>query len=314
MPADGHHLPGALERGVARVAAAARRVAEWASRLVRDPLRLLLAAISVALVVVAVPLLVTGSRRVERAWTDWRHETNVREDWTPTEANVVAVRSDDGLGLRLVFLDASHEFRRAQVHLDATRWVERRVPIRYDPRDPSRVEVVGIDEPLPLGSALTAGVALGAGGAALVLGVAMWRRRRLLAVSARPLTALRVPLAIAATLLAAGIVAWVIGTVMLQGWSAVANSLGDVLATVFGDLLGIVVPLVAFAAGCLVTAWLARHRHHEQHEGLLSDAYRIIDRAAGYAPSPEELKAGSRSPDTAGDAHAEHSDRPHHAA
>jgi hypothetical protein len=40
-----------------------------------------------------------------------------------------------------------------------------------------------------------------------------------------------------------------------------------------------------------VTAWLARHRHHEAHEGILSSAHRLIDRAAGYVPSPEELQA-----------------------
>jgi hypothetical protein len=42
-----------------------------------------------------------------------------------------------------------------------------------------------------------------------------------------------------------------------------------------------------------LTAWLARHRHHEDHQGLLSSAHRFIDRAAGYVPSPEELQAGS---------------------
>jgi len=126
----------------------------------------------------------------------------------------------------------------------------------------------------------------------------VWRRRKLLAVSAKPMQALVVPLAIAGTLLAGGLAAWVVGTVTRQSWFGVVNSVGDLLATIFADMLGIVIPLLAFVAGCLVTAWLARHRHHEQHEGLLSDAYRMIDRAAGYAPSPDELKAGARAPDT----------------
>jgi hypothetical protein len=56
-------------------------------------------------------------------------------------------------------------------------------------------------------------------------------------------------------------------------------------------MLGVTVPLVTFAIGCLLTAWLARHRHHDQHEGMLSNVHRIIDRAAGYVPSPEDLKA-----------------------
>ena len=56
-------------------------------------------------------------------------------------------------------------------------------------------------------------------------------------------------------------------------------------------MLGVTVPLVTFAIGCLLTAWLARHRHHDEHEGMLSNVHRIIDRAAGYVPSPEDLKA-----------------------
>ncbi|MBM3674870.1 MAG: hypothetical protein FJW88_07900 [Actinobacteria bacterium] len=296
MPSD--HQPRRLERAVERVTARARRVGDGAARLVRNPLRLVIGAISIVLVVLAVPLVVTGARLLDRAWSDWRHETSVREDWITTEATVVAARSDDGLGLRLAYTDADYAWQRTQVHLDSTRWVPRRVEIRYDPERPSRVEVVGLDEFQPLGSALVAVAALGAGGAALVLGIAVWRRRKLLAVSAKPMQALVVPLAIAGTLLAGGLAAWVVGTVTRQSWFGVVNSVGDLLATIFADMLGIVIPLLAFVAGCLVTAWLARHRHHEQHEGLLSDAYRMIDRAAGYAPSPDELKAGARAPDT----------------
>jgi hypothetical protein len=102
---------------------------------------------------------------------------------------------------------------------------------------------------------------------------------------------LRVPLALSAAFLAGGVAAWAIGTVSLRGWTGVADRLGHQFSVVFGDMLGITVPLVAFALGCLLTAWLARHRHHEAHEGLLSRAHRLIDRAAGYVPSPEELQA-----------------------
>lgn len=85
----------------------------------------------------------------------------------------------------------------------------------------------------------------------------------------------------------------------MRGWTGVADRLGHQFSIVFGDMLGITVPLVAFALGCLLTAWLARHRHHEDHEGLLSRAHRIIDRAAGYVPSPEELQAQLPGPDPA---------------
>ena len=92
-------------------------------------------------------------------------------------------------------------------------------------------------------------------------------------------------------MLALGIAAWAVGTVNLRGWTGVADRLGHQFSIVFGDMLGVTVPLVAFAIGCLLTAWLARHRHHETHEGVLSSVHRLIDRAAGYVPSPEDLQA-----------------------
>jgi hypothetical protein len=87
-----------------------------------------------------------------------------------------------------------------------------------------------------------------------------------------------------------------------RGWSAVASSIGHLVATIFGDLLGVLVPLVAFVLGCVVTAWLARHRHHDDHDGLLSSAYRMIDKAAGMAPSPEEMRPDDAAADTPADA------------
>ncbi len=143
----------------------------------------------------------------------------------------------------------------------------------------------------PLGSALVAGAAIGAGLAALIMSVAVWRRRRALAEARHPFTILRVPLAVSGFVLALGMASWAVGTVKLRGWSGVADRLGKQLSVVFGDLLGVTVPLVAFAIGCLLTAWLARHRHHEDHDGMLSRLHRLIDRAAGFVPSPEDLQA-----------------------
>jgi hypothetical protein len=167
------------------------------------------------------------------------------------------------------------------------------VPIRYDAGDPQSVELVGYGNDDPIPALLLAGAPLGAGIAGIVLAVSLFRRRALVAVSAHPLQAMRGPLVAAAALVVAGIAAWAIGTVWERGWSAVASATGHLAATVFGDLLGVLVPLVAFALGCLVTAWLARHRHHDDHDGLLSSAYRMIDKAAGMAPSPEEMRPDS---------------------
>ena len=62
---------------------------------------------------------------------------------------------------------------------------------------------------------------------------------------------------------------------------------GHLVATMFGDLLGVLVPWCgAVVLGCLVTAWLARHRHHDDHDGLVARAtYRMIDKAAGRRPA-----------------------------
>ncbi len=120
----------------------------------------------------------------------------------------------------------------------------------------------------------------------------------MLAESNHPITVLRVPLALAGFVLALGLAAWAVGTVKLRGWSGVADRLGNQLSVVFGDMLGVALPLVTFAIGCLLTAWLARHRHHEAHDGMLSSVHRVIDRAAGYVPSPEDLQAEQRASPT----------------
>jgi hypothetical protein len=153
------------------------------------------------------------------------------------------------------------------------------------------VDLIGVAEARPIGSALVAGAAIGAGLAALILAFGIWRRRRALAEADHPFRVVRVPLALAGLVLAIGIAAWAVGTVSLRGWSGVADRLGNQFSVVFGDLLGVGLPLVTFAIGCLLTAWLARHRHHEAHDGVLSNMHRVIDRAAGYVPSPEDLQA-----------------------
>lgn len=270
-----------------------RRAAGRSIALLSDPVRLLVASIAVLLFIVSVPLLVSGAQRLEWAWSDFQHHRSVDEHWIRAEGTVTEVRFEDGLGFHVTYRDRHGERHHAEVHVDAPgdEWIGTRVPLRYDPLHPELVNLTDVGEPRPLGSALVAGASIGAGLAAGVLAIAVWRRRRLIRVSAHPLHAVRIPIATAGVLVVLGLTAWAIGTVTLQGWAGIANRIGDFFAAAFGDLLGVLVPVVAFAAGCLLTAWLARHRHHEEHEGMLSSAHRLIDRAAGYVPSPDEMKA-----------------------
>jgi hypothetical protein len=285
--------PHRFEGWVERARALGRSFARAAMVLLRDPVRLLIGAIAIVLLVVSIPLLVGGGQRLERAWSDFRHHRSVDQHWIRATGTVTEVRYEDGLGLALVYRDRHGDRHRTEAHLETPGddWIGTRVALRYDPLEPSAVDLIGVPEPSPIGSALVAGAAIGSGLAALILAIAVWRRRKLIAVSAHPLHAVRLPLATAGVLLVAGLTAWAIGTVTLQGWTGVADRIGRMFATAFGDFLGVLVPAFAFVAGCLLTAWLARHRHHEEHEGVLSSAHRIIDRAAGYVPSPEELKA-----------------------
>jgi hypothetical protein len=275
----------------------ARRAGQHAWRVARDPLRLLPVLAVASLLLIAVPLTITGVARIGRDVLEWRVDSAV--PWSHTTGRVVGVRDDDGLHLRVRFHDRAGRGREADVYVGATgrTWIDQQPKIRYDRSDPTVVEIVGFTEPSPVPALLVAGAPLGVGVAAGVLAVGVWKRRKLLAVSAHPLTALRSTFVIAGVALAAGLGAWAAGTVWQRGWSAIASSAGHLGATVFGDLLGVLVPLVAFALGCLVTAWLARHRHGDEHEGLLSSAYRFIDRAAGMVPSPEELRPESRRDD-----------------
>jgi hypothetical protein len=260
---------------------------------VKNPVRLLIMGVCLVLVAVAIPLLIGGGSRLESAWKDWRHERSVGRDWVKGTGHLTEVRSKDGITLHLFYFDRAGDRHAANVHLDGTgdEWVRRQFPIRYDPAHKAQVDLVNISDADILGRALGAGAALGAGRAALRRSFMLWRRRRAIADAEHPLALLRVPLAISGFVLALGVAAWAVGTVRLRGWTGVADRLGNQLSLAFGDMLGVTVPLVTFAIGCLLTAWLARHRHHDEHEGMLSNVHRIIDRAAGYVPSPEELKA-----------------------
>ena len=283
-----------------RLAAVGRRMRTYGSDLIKNPVRLLVGGICVVLVVVALPLLIGGGTRLDTSWSEWRHQRSIGRDWIRATGTVTAMREGDGLALRLFYFDLRGDRHDAQVQAEGSgsQWIGSRLPIRYDPNHMGQVDLLGVTEVRPIGSALVAGAAIGAGFAALILAFGIWRRRRVLADSNHPIRVLRVPLALAGFVLALGLAAWAVGTVSLRGWSGVGDRLGYQFSVVFGDLLGVVLPLVTFAIGCLLTAWLARHRHHEAHDGMLSNVHRVIDRAAGYVPSPEDLQAEQRaSPD-----------------
>lgn len=278
----------ALERARRGTRSLARRTVE----LLRDPARLLVVGVGVGLVALALPLLVGGGSRLGRAFGDWRHRAAIDRHWVRTSGHVMAVRSHDGLALRVGYRDRAGNDRQAVVTIDTTDsgWLRTTLPVRYDPHHTSRIDLVGVGVRHPLVTVLVAGAALGAGGAAAIMAWALWRRRRLLVVSAAPIAALQVPLAVAGGVFGLGVGAWAAGTVIEHGVSGVGDRIGALVSRIFGDLVGVGFPLLAFAAGCLLTAWLARHRPTERDGGLLGRTYGIIDRAAGYVPSPEELR------------------------
>jgi len=292
---DGEPTRSRMDRTVDRATALGQRLVARGRDLVRDPARLLVSAICLVLLAVALPLLIGGGTRLHTAWTDWRHDRAVGRDWVRSTATLDGVRDQDGIQLRMHYRDRAGDRHTANVQIETTAgaWLHERIPIRYDPHHPETVDLINVSEARPLGTALVAGAAVGAGFAALILAFAIWRRRRKLATSRHPFRVLRVPIAFSCFVLALGMAAWAVGTVNLRGWTGVADRIGHYFSVVFGDMLGVTLPVFTFVLGCLVTAWLARHRHHEDHEGLLSSAHRMIDRAAGYVPSPEELQAGS---------------------
>ncbi len=311
-----------LERGIATVQTRAAAVWLRARGALQNPVRLLIGALIVVLILLAVPLLVGSALRLDRTWNEWRHDTSVSRSWTPTIATIRGVRANDGLDLDLAYWDRGGERHRAGVHVDttATQWVRSTLPIRYDPRHPSQVDVVGVTNTHPIGQALDTGAAVGAGIAAVMLAFALWRRRTVLAVADRPLHVMRRPLALSGAVLTIGIAAWCVGTVTTQGWTSIADSIGVQASDLFSDLMVVIVPAVAFGAGALASAWLARHRHHERHDGMLSSAHRLIDRVSEYVPSPDQIRSEQEQEqgqehDTASGADAgSHSGGPPHAA
>ncbi|MGZ4678011.1 MAG: hypothetical protein ACXVJ7_06575 [Acidimicrobiia bacterium] len=269
----------------------ARRAVEQLWVAARNPRRVVPLLLIVAILAISLPLTATGVTRVARGTMAWRRSSAIH--WRRAEATVRRVRIDDGLVVALQYRDRAHTLHHANVFVGdgGGHWIGRTVPIRYDRSRFHRVEIVGLGTSDPLLLVLRAGAPLGAGIAGIVIAIGLWRRRRLVAVSARPIAVLRGSLVAAGAVLAVGVAAWALGTVWDRGWSAVASAAGHLVSTVFGDLLGVFVPLVAFTLGCLVTAWLARYRHHDDdHDDILSNAHRWIDRAAGMVPSPEELR------------------------
>ena len=266
-----------------------RRISAQAWAAARDPLRLLPIVAVGALLLIGIPYTATGLSRVGRAGMDWRTESRVR--WHHADGVVTGVRDSDGLVARVEYRDDHRRSHVAETRVRDTtaHWLTTAVRVKFDPKHLRRIEVLGFGNRSPVAGLLIAGAPLGAGVSALIVSVGVWRRRRLIAVSAAPLAALRRPLNLGFAVVIAGVGAWAAGTVLDRGWSAIASSTSHLIGTVFGDLLGVLVPLVAFAFGALLTAWLARHRHHREHEGLLSSAHRLIDRAAGMVPSPEEM-------------------------
>ncbi|MGZ8751939.1 MAG: hypothetical protein ACXW1S_03070 [Acidimicrobiia bacterium] len=285
--------PSRPERAIA--AARRRGAAAWlhVRSALRNPVRLLIGAMVVVLVVLAVPLLVGSAIRLERIWSDWRHDATVTNDWTPATASIRGVRTSDGLDLDLAYWDRDGDRHRADVHIDSPgrEWIRSTLPIRYDPDRPSEVELVGVTNGHPLGQALATGATLGAGIAAALLAHNIWRRRSVLACTDRPMRALRTPLALSGAVLTIGIAAWGVGTVTARGWTSIADGIGGQATDLFGDFMIVIIPAVAFGAGALASAWLSQHRHHERHDGMLSSAHRLIDRASDYMPSPEQFRA-----------------------
>ena len=278
-----------ITRWLERLTAAARAWGTRAWATARDPLRVLPILAVLALTAVGVPYTVTGLSRVARASFAW--SSDARVDWHRTTGTVTGVRESDGLLVRVRYRDGSGDVHTAETLVvdPARKWLTPRVRVRFDPRQPRRVELVGFGRRGPVSALLIAGAPLGAGVGALLVAIALWRRRRLVAVSATPIAILRRPLMAGVAVLVAGVGAWATGTVLQRGWSAIASATGHLVGTVFGDLLGVFVPVVAFVLGALLTGWLARHRHHAEHEGLLSKAHGLIERAVGLVPSPEEM-------------------------
>ena len=264
----------------------ARRVTERLWAVARDPLRVLPVVAVIALLAIAVPLTVTGLTRVGRERDGLAPPVDDR--LAPRDrARVDRAKIDDGLVLDLAL---PRPARRRAPGRDLRRrrggkWVGRTVPIRYDAGDPQSVELVGLRQRRPDPDAPARGRAA---------------RRRHRRHRARDL-AVPPPGARGGERAAApgdarpagrgGAVSWSPGS--RPGRSA---RCGSGAGRRWRRRPGTSRPRSSATSsacscrswpsslGCLVTAWLARHRHHDEHDGLLSSAYRMIDKAAGMAP------------------------------
>jgi hypothetical protein len=257
----------------------------------RNPRRLLLLASIVALLAFGLPLTVAGVGRTARGVGNWRSDAGA--DWHRARGRVVAVRDDPTLLVRVRYRDESGAARVVRIGLEGRtgRWLGPRVQLRYDTNNHSKVDL-DIDGSVRPGiDVLLAGAPLGAGLAAIVTALALWRRRHSLLASERPVVAAASASVVGGIIVVTGLAAWAVGTVGERGWSGVGASMRDAVATAFAEMLGVLIPIVTFAIGCVLTAWLARHRSRLEHDGLLADAYGLVHRAAEVVPSPDELRS-----------------------
>jgi hypothetical protein len=257
----------------------------------------LLIAVVVTLLAFAVPLTVAGVARVARDVGAWRADAGV--EWRRTTGRVVAVRDDTSLTVRIRYRDESGTSRLVRVALDGRsgRWLGPSLRLRYDAHDHSNVDLAVDGTDRPGVGILLAGAPLGAGLAALLIALALWRRRDALVASERPIIAGCSASVAGAVVLAMGLTSWAVGTVVERGWSGVLASISDAVDTAFAELLGILIPLATFVIGGVLAAWLVHHRSRLDDEGVLAEAYGLLHRAAEIAPSPDELLAEDASED-----------------
>ena len=275
----------------ARGREALHRITAYALEAARNPRRLLLLVSVVALIAFGVPLTIAGAGRIVHGVGEWRRDAGA--DWHRARGRVVAVRDDPGaLAVRVRYRDESGVAHVVPVGLDGRtgRWLGPHVRLRYDTNDHSEVDLRVDGMARPGIDLLLAGAPLGAGLAGIAMAFALWRRRRTVIASERPVVAACSASVVGIALLFAGLTAWSIGTVAERGWSGVGASMSDAVATVFAEFLGVLIPIVTFVIGCVMTAWLARHRSRLGTIGPLAGAYDLVHRAAEVAPSPDELR------------------------
>ena len=241
----------------ARGREALHRITAHALEAARNPRRLLLLVSVVALIAFGVPLTIAGAGRIVHGVGDWRRDAGA--DWHRARGRIVAVRDDPGaLAVRVRYRDESGVAHVVPVGLDGRtgRWLGPHVRLRYDTNDHSEVDLRVDGMARPGIDLLLAGAPLGAGLAGIAMAFALWRRRRTVIASERPVVAACSASVVGIALLFAGLTAWSIGTVAERGWSGVGASMSDAVATVFAEFLGVLIPIVTFVIGCVMTAWL----------------------------------------------------------